>query len=276
MSSIEFKSFIIKTLKLANISSENLDILTSDKCMTEYTRAFTTKKYNPDFNYEFYEILGDSTSNKIVVWYFMRRFPDLFQKKDKGGIMGPVGIMARLKIEGVSKKTYSQFANQLGFYNWILATPEEKLNKAKLLEDTFEAFIGCTESLIDNLIGLHCGYAVVYEIMKTIMDKKTIDLDIQSLYDHKSLLNMEIHKLNKNKYPHIKGKKFELKYISEKLDIDDDIEKIANHFKTQIIIHDIISKRDYKSDYGYGFNKDNSEQETAKLLLSSGLLQRIK
>jgi len=271
-----FKNFIIELLKLANLKDTHITTLTEEKCLIEFTRAFTTKKYNNTFNYEFYEILGDSTTNKVVVWYFSRKFPQMFVSGE-GGVMGPVGMMARLKMEGISKKTYSEFANQLGFWPYILCVPEEKLNKSSLLEDTFESFNGCLESLIDNIYNLHTGYSVVYEFMKQIMDKKQINLDINSLYDSKTLLNLKIHKLNSEKYPHIKNKKkFEIKYVCIKGDVNNDIENVVNIFKCNATITDLINYKVYSSNYAYGNSKDVAEQNTAKWILENNFIDSIK
>jgi dsRNA-specific ribonuclease len=271
-----FKGFITSLLKLANLKESHIKTLTDSKCMIEFTRAFTSKKYNNTFNYEFYEILGDSTTNKVVVWYFSRRFPKMFVS-GQGGVMGPVGIMARLKMEGISKKTYSEFSNQLGFWPFILCNQDEKLNKSSLLEDTFESFNGCLESLIDNLFNNHTGYSVVYEFMKSIMDKKIINLDMNSLYDSKTLLNLKMHKLNNEKYPDIRNKKkFDIKYVCIKGDVNNDIENVVNIFKCKATITDLIYHKTYVSNYGYGNTKELAEQNTAKWILDNNFIETIK
>jgi dsRNA-specific ribonuclease len=267
----KFVDFIRGLLKSAGLTEEYIGILTSQESMIEFQRAFTTKKFNPQFNYEFYEILGDATSNKIVVWYFMRRFPEIFNKPQRGGAMGPVAVMARLKMEGISKKTYSEFAEQLGFYEHIICTPEDRLERKSILEDTFEAFVGCLESLVDTKVGICTGYSVIYEFMRHLMDKRHIDLE--NLYDNKSLLNTEYHKI-KNKY------KLEYKFYDRYLNNPQfslDPRNIPFRFEgTLSIVDKSTNVPVYTTPKVTSSEKPQAEQKAAGVLLKSGVLQKLK
>ncbi len=265
-----FKEFIQKLLSTSGLNQPHIEMLTTPECMIEYEKAFTSRKYNPENNYEFYEILGDATSNKVVVWYYLRRFSNLF-KNSKEGEMGPIAMMARLKMVGVSTTTYSQFANQLGFFKYIKATDEDKLKKNNLLEDVFEAFLGCTELLVDTTFGSHTGYSIVYEFMKNLMDKKEISLDIGSLYDNKSLVNNKANKL--------RGKGIKVEYITtshyEEID-PDDVEKVSNRIEVYgRIFNTKTNKELFKTKSIFSHDKASAEQKVAKLILDSGMLEKL-
>ena len=122
------KQFIYNLLRTyPELSKKNIEKILSDENMIEFKKAFTSPQANPDYNYEFYEMLGDSTSNNCVVWYFQRRFfPEPEKVITKKGTMTPVAIMSRLKQEGASVRQYSKFAKNLG----SKFIPNEKLAAA--------------------------------------------------------------------------------------------------------------------------------------------------
>lgn len=271
MDNERFRDFILDLLKFCSISKKHIEILTRPHCMDEFKKAFTHKSINPIHNYEYYETLGDATTNKIVVWYYHRRFPQLFDNPG-GGNMGPVAVMARLKQEGVSKRTYSGFSEKLGFWEYILATDEAKKSRKSMLEDVFESFVGCLEYLIDKEIQEHCGYAVIYNFMKKIMDDIDIDISREHLYDEKSKLNEEIMSFGgsiKAEFTSRDRSKDNPEFLSEQ-------KNIPFRFETFLRIIDKKGSVLYTSKAGYGSNKRDSEKRAAKNLRESGFLQSLR
>lgn len=266
-----FTNFIRGLLEAAELSNKYIDILTDEKSIEEFTKAFTHKSVNPIHNYEYYETLGDATTNKIVVWYYHRRFPQLFDNPKEGN-MGPVAVMARLKQEGISKKTYSKFSGGLGFWDYARATDDAKKSKTKMLEDLFESFIGCLEYIIDMKVMDHSGYGIAYIFMSKIMDKLNISLDREALYDQKSKLNEDINAF--------KGLlKIEYKSIDKSINNPfflEDKSNIPKRFESIVVIYDVRNKKYYYSNPGYGSNKSEAEQSAAKNLRDSGLLLALK
>ena len=265
----DFREFIQSILLSAGVSKSHVEEITDKEGMKEYTRSFTSKSFDPKNNYEAMELMGDVTCNKIVVWLYMRKFPDLFNadKHSGSGMMNPVAIMARLKMNGVDKDTFSKFADQLGFYKWIRSSSEEKLERKSLLEDTFEAFIGCTEWLIDNKYGLHTGYAVCYEILKPLVENVEIKFEKEDLYDNKSLLNTEIHKF--------KGK-VKISYITtETLGDPRDVEYPNTRLNTIGILTESNGVR-WTSLPQITASKKEGEKLVAGYILKSDILQKLK
>jgi hypothetical protein len=43
-------------------------MITDEESMIDYTKAFTNKDIDPDNNYEFFEILGDVSTNHAMVY----------------------------------------------------------------------------------------------------------------------------------------------------------------------------------------------------------------
>lgn len=173
----EFINYVSDILALGQLKPEYVSLLTEDDSMSMYATAFTSPGADPDNNYEPLEFLGDSTLNKIIVWYLARRYPELMNKEN-------VKTMARLKINLVSKVTFAKFGRDLRTEPFITSTEDEWVtSRTKLMEDTLEAFIGAIEYQIDAKIKMGAGYAICYNIMKPILDAMEISLRHEDLYD---------------------------------------------------------------------------------------------
>ena len=215
----DFKVFIQSLLELSNLKSKNISILTNKDNLKLYERAFTHSCYHPDENYEFYELLGDVTCNKIIVWYLKDRFP--FLNNSQG-----VKVIARLRINLVSGKNFSNLAEKLGFENFISYDYETKLKEERsVLEDCFEAFFGLTELLINEHFP-NAGYSLCYSILSNILDKEKISISYIDLYDSITRLKETFDYYNSNncleECPYIWGN---IKFDSKK-DVDSGLQNV--------------------------------------------------
>ena len=178
----DFQYLIRKILKNAKIKDHYIDALLDEDGFKKYDIAFTSKSANETDNYEVYEQLGDLSANKFIVSYMYRKFPKLKCSEC-------VKIVARLRILYGSKQTFCVIAENLGFWPFISADEEQRnTEKKKLLEDTFEAFIGVTELMIDEKIRYNVGYAIVYEVLHSVFETVNISLKYEDLYDAKTRL----------------------------------------------------------------------------------------
>jgi len=177
-----FKRLISSLLKRGGLREKYIRILTDRESMKQYASAFTSELVDEVNNYQVYEQMGDLTGNKFIVWYMYKRFPQL--KCAEG-----VKVVARLRINYGAKQSFSDIAKGLGFWPYISATNDLRQRKMKpLLEDVFEAFLGVTESILDDRIRIGVGYALVYDILKAIFDDMEISLKYEDLYDAKTRL----------------------------------------------------------------------------------------
>ena len=178
----EFTQLIISLLKLGKLKQEYIVKILNEEGMNLYSQIFTHSTANSELNYEPYEMLGDSTANCCIVWYLSRRFPRLDCPEG-------VKVIARLKINLVSKKSFAEFGNVLGFWKFISADQETRENKMKpTLEDVFEAFFGATQYLLDKNIQRGVGYTICYNIIQNLFDQREISLRYEDLYDPKTRL----------------------------------------------------------------------------------------
>lgn len=172
-----FCEFIYRILCMSRLKKNYLDVLTNATNIKVYETAFTHISVDPDNNYEFYEILGDVTLNKAIVWYLKDRFSRL---QNAAGVK----IIARLRINMVSRKNFAMLASRLGFHRFIRAEDEFRVQRGmSLMEDVFEAFFGATELLIDSIISPGAGYGICYHLIKSILDTESISLRYEDLYD---------------------------------------------------------------------------------------------
>lgn len=182
-----FKALIAGLMARGNLKDKYISVLTSDENMAKFSKAFTAASANSKENYEIYEQLGDVSANKFIVWYSYQRFPQL---------NCPLGVkvVARLRINYGAKNSFAQIADSLGFWPYISAAEDGTDRSAKyrarhkkdLLEDVFEAFVGCTEQILDQEYRPGVGYGVVYDILVSIFDKIPISLKFEDLIDAKT------------------------------------------------------------------------------------------
>ena len=202
----DFKKLIATILARGKLKPKYIDLLTNEKSIEEYGIAFTAASADIVNNYERYEQLGDMSANKFIVWYSYRRFPQL-------DCTDGVKVVARLRINYGATQIFSTLAEELGFWPFIssaieppLILEERKKNNKKyrnkhkntLLEDVFEAFIGCTESLLDKAFRTGVGYAIVYDILTDIFNEMPMSLAYEDLYDAKTRLKETFDHYNKN------------------------------------------------------------------------------
>ena len=184
-----FKDLITSLLEKGNLKPKYINRLTDEKSMESYGIAFTAVTANSENNYERFEQIGDLAANQFIVSYSYRRFPQLDCTQG-------VKVVARLRINYGAKEFFAIVADNLGFWPFISAAEDgekpntyyRKYNKRDLLEDVFEAFIGCTEYLLDKAYRPGVGYGIVYDILSNIFDEIPMSLAYEDLMDPKTRL----------------------------------------------------------------------------------------
>jgi dsRNA-specific ribonuclease len=205
---IDFKMALIKLLtERGGVDQAVATKLLDEKGLQIMKIAFTHPSMLEVQNYELYETLGDSTLNKCIVWYLTRRFPQI--KYNPSGNE----IITELKKTAVSKGSYSKHFDALKLTSFIrykklpYTMGEKQLyinidNSMK--EDVFEAMMGALEDLIDSKIMVGTGYAVIYNIITSILDTIYISIDLNEIIDAKTKLNEVVGQTEK-KYGKIKN-----------------------------------------------------------------------
>jgi|LauGreDrversion4_2_1035121.scaffolds.fasta_scaffold278311_2 dsRNA-specific ribonuclease len=204
----KLRSYLITLLtKYGNVEQNIVEELFDDDGIRFIKVAFTHPSMFEDKNYEFYEIMGDVTVNKCIVWYIYRRLPEI------RNLSNSAMLMTELKKKYISKKSFSPFCKQLGldqFIRWKSVSYQEgKYIKQvqvddSMREDVFEAFFACLEDLIDSRILMNTGMNVVYNIIASLLDQENIVTDLSELVDPKSQLKEVLEDVNFVPYVHSK------------------------------------------------------------------------
>lgn len=171
-----FKCFISNLLKLGSLKEKYIDTLLTDESLNIYSQAFTSIKVNPLQNYEYYELLGDSTVNKSIVLFLDEKYPLLRSGKY-------VKIIAEIKKKLQSATILYKIGKKLNFLVFISASEEQRKDfkeEKQLIADVVEAFIGATEYLLNEKFGLGVGFIISYNIVKQFLK----EVDIQLTYEY--------------------------------------------------------------------------------------------
>lgn len=172
-----FKNLLITILKRGKVNDTIIDKILDEEGIKLCEIAFTHPSVDQETNYEYLEFLGDGVINTAIVWYISKRFPQL--KGSKG-----VKILARLKINLISKKNFSKCAQNLNLWDYISCSETIRNTcKKKVMEDVFEALFGAITYLMDTKIFQSSGYAVVYAIVSSLFDEMNISLKYEDLFD---------------------------------------------------------------------------------------------
>lgn len=169
-----------------------ISYLTSPRCMESYATAFTHPSCGTEDCYEYFEFIGDSVVNKCVMHFLSRKYNGMTSKRS-------IKILARIKVNYVSKKWLAHFSEKLFFTTFI--SMDDKLTVTQsVLEDVFEAFIGVTERLVDDKYGWNAGYFVCQVLIDRILTGFNISVDYDKLFDAKTRLK-ELFDVIKIKQP---------------------------------------------------------------------------
>jgi dsRNA-specific ribonuclease len=200
----ELKNFLINLLEYkGNVKRSIAEQILDTQGLKFLKQAFTHPSMLETKNYEFYELLGDVSANKCIMWYIYRRIPSLKNEDN------PAMLMTELKKKYVSKKLFSPMCKMLGlnrFIRWKELSYMELENiktvvaDDSMYEDVFESFCGCLEDLIDMRILPSTGIGVIYNIISSLMDDIEIVTDLTELFDPKSQIKELLEDPKVSKY----------------------------------------------------------------------------
>lgn len=184
-----FKRLVLSVLFRSKIRQDAIKNVVN-QVIDNYITAFTHKTINEQVNYEYAELCGDVIVNASIVWYLGRRFPQIMRPEG-------VDITSRLKANLVSEDSLSAIAEKLGFWPYISASNEARYRfKKQLLCDVLESFIGTTVRAFDELIAEGVGYALCYEVIKSLFDEVPISLEYEDIVDSVSRLKETLEYMN--------------------------------------------------------------------------------
>ena len=144
---------------------------------THWTVTFNNKS---ELNFEVYETLGDVTFNKVIMFYIMRRFPQLMSDPEANYKLTEAQKLYKSRLLGY------QFADELGLPAMVRwrnfkygSYPQKTIEMDnKFKTDVFESFLGAVELIVDEKVFPHAGYSVAYNILDTLLKDVNMTIDV--------------------------------------------------------------------------------------------------
>ena len=144
---------------------------------THWTVTFINKS---ELNFEVYETLGDVTFNKVIMFYIMRRFPQLMSDPEANYKLTEAQKLYKSRLLGY------QFADELGLPAMVRwrnfkygSNPQKTIEMDnKFKTDVFESFLGAVELIVDETVFPHAGYSVAYNILDTLLKDVDMTVDV--------------------------------------------------------------------------------------------------
>lgn len=180
----DFENFVYKILKLGRLKERGIALLMKRENLVKFRQCFIHITFSPEYNWETYEFMGDGFLKAATVRYIQIRFPGIVSTK----------WLTRLKHHFESKGYLARMAEDLGFWKYIVYGDlmQEKLNECEalgqidlrlgLLEDAFEAFVGCAVTIFNEKTVPGVGDAFAYYLYRYAADKINIELN-NELFD---------------------------------------------------------------------------------------------
>ena len=126
-----------------------------------------------DESYERLEILGDTVLKIIITDYLFERYPNENE-----------GFITRLKTKIENRESFAKLSRNLGIGKFLIISQHiENINgrdSDKILEDTFEAFIGALFK-DQEFEKLNNGFHMCREFITNILENKNHDIDYANL-----------------------------------------------------------------------------------------------
>lgn len=244
-----FKQFIGQILSSCLENPQDINFMLSPENLQLYQHAFTSKLFDSTNNYEIYEIMGDVSLNKFVVWYMYNRFPQILNTEG-------VQLIARLKIMFQGGEKASKISEFLGLNHFITAPTDQFINnRVSLYEDVCEAFIGCTEFILNKKYEIGYGFFIITRLLKSVFDKcfPDISLEYDKLYDSITRLKqyMDLNRANG---------------FSIRNEINQTIRTQVQMYEVKI--HLLYARTDIILSEARGTDKTQTEKESAELAIA--------
>lgn len=174
-----FQEFIYQVLLNFKMEPERAQRYVDEAGMEKWIQAFTHELVNPSFNYESLEMLGDYVLKSVFTRYLMIRFKGL----------DPAAIN-NTNQNYMSENFQPKLAKMLGFDKELERLGRTPKVTDKLLEDTFEAFVGALYEVAESKDSMGRAFIEVYNFINWLF--KDIPIDIDQYGPKKTWVNQTI------------------------------------------------------------------------------------
>lgn len=162
----DLKSFLRNMLSKF-LEPDEVERYLSDDVFDVWIKTFTHLSYDPNYNYEELEKLGDKVIDLTFQVFLMRKFGDIT----------PAASSA-FKDRYASKEFQSRLSMKFGFARLIRT--RDMTTNIHILEDVLEAFIGAVFTVSDLVDGDGAGYINALKAISYIYS--TVDFDMEMMF----------------------------------------------------------------------------------------------
>ena len=187
---IDFRSFLMRTIAArTTVSTICARMLVCDRYEDTWSMAFTHSSFDAVDNYKMFEQCGDATIHHFIKNHILDRLPHFRRFPVKY-----VGVVENINQRCVSRAGLSVLARDLGFAPYISYDNTDSVLAesggyakplSKMLEDTFESFIGALETIVDEHVGMKgAGFAVCSEFLDDLFTTHPKFADLEDHLHH--------------------------------------------------------------------------------------------
>ena len=234
---LEFRNFIFEILRnRTSLSDLCARMLVCDRYTKTWDMAFTHSSFDAVNNYKMLEQCGDAVIHHFIKNHILERFPHFRRFPAKY-----VGVVENINQRCVSRAGLSVLARDLGFGAYVsydnsdtAVTESGGYTKplSQILEDTFEAFVGALEMIVDDHIGTTgAGFAVCCEFLHDLFTTHPKFADLQDRVRHIDVYPAKTIILEFSKDPNLKNV-LGVEFACTRKRGADNVEKTAGRFPT--------------------------------------------
>lgn len=141
------------------LEKDKISALLNKESMKIWKKCFTHITYDPDYNYEALESVGDKVLSYTFKTMLYQKFPDITASE-----------LNNLDQHYMSTHLQSVVSAKMGLSNWLRVGGEVPKTSEKIREDMYESFFGAIDTIMIKTYGLGYGVRVCMKFMEKIFD----------------------------------------------------------------------------------------------------------
>lgn len=141
------------------LEKDKISTLLNKETMKAWRDCFTHVTYDPEFNYETMESIGDKILSYTFKTMLFQKFPDITASE-----------LNNLDQHYMSTHLQSLAAAKMGLTNWLRVNGEVPKTSEKIREDVYESFFGTIDTIMNRKYGLGFGARICMKFLERIFD----------------------------------------------------------------------------------------------------------
>jgi len=141
------------------VEKDKISAILNKETMKMWKCCFTHITYDPEYNYETLESVGDKVLSYTFKTMLFQKFSDITASE-----------LNNLDQHYMSTHLQSIMSAKMGLTNWLRVSGEVPKTSEKIREDVYEAFFGAIDTILIKKYGLGYGVKICMNFMEKIFD----------------------------------------------------------------------------------------------------------